>query len=204
MLEVTMSGSSAVFALLPLLTLATPADAQSLSFLRPQYFRMANNYSSLVTGDFNRDGKMDIAIAQGASGVTVLLGNGDGSFRRIESAQGPTAGVFQSVVAAADFNSDGIVDLLVLGYGGGYSSAVSFGNGDGTFRPPVVVEPGPSDFVIAVADFNGDGKPDLLVGDYSTGFGVRIGNGDGTFQSLGPRSPSHRAYIVSTVVGYFN
>jgi uncharacterized protein (TIGR03437 family) len=200
-----MFKSFVMFALLAFWTFA-PADGQSLSFLRPQYFRMASNTSSAVTGDFNRDGKMDIAIAQGASGVTVLLGNGDGSFKRIETAQGPTAGVFNSVVAAADFNSDGIVDLLVVGSGKGYLSAVAFGNGDGTFRPPVVVDPGPSDFVIAVADFNGDGKPDLLVTAYGTGFGVRLGNGDGTFQPVGLRSQYPPAFLKfpSTVVGDFN
>src|SRR5258707_13934946 len=94
--------------------------------------------SYFVLGDFNRDGKPDIAIAGGLSGsgqVSVLINNGDGTFQNPASYS--ISGNVQAL-AAADLDADGNLDLVVPT--GGFSAAISVlrGNGDGTFGKPIV------------------------------------------------------------------
>jgi hypothetical protein len=131
--------------------------------------------NSLAVGDFDGDGKLDLAIGallgQGPEGVTIFPGQGDGTFRQ---------GAFYkfnspSGLAAADLNGDGKPDLVVT-----YRSAVAvmLGNGDGTFKPPVNYGPRG---LVAVADFNGDGKPDLVVSTLSQ-TGIWLGDGNGVFE----------------------
>jgi hypothetical protein len=134
-------------------------------------FRPATNYFvgfdpiSVAVGDFNGDGILDLAVAnQGSSpdyadgNVSVLLGQGDGTFR---SARNYTAGIGPSSVVVGDFNGDGIPDLAVADAGGGAS--VLLGNGDGTFGAALSYTAGRGPISVAVADFNGDGFPDLAV-----------------------------------------
>jgi hypothetical protein len=146
---------------------------------------------AIAVADFNGDGKVDLAVAtdSGASGFSIFLGNGDGTF---QAAIG--YGVLGSVtnsIATADFNGDGKADLAVANGGSSvigpvpsnYVSVV-LGNGDGTFRTAVnyfTVGNEPSS--IAIADLNGDGKADLAVADGLGTVDVLIGNGDGTFQT---------------------
>ena len=156
-----------------------------------------------VAGDFNGDGIPDLAFLWAANtyggppSVTILLGNGDGTFTT-----GPTTQVTGAqgypTMTSGDFNDDGKTDLVVLSWNG-YSSSYAttlLGNGDGTFGTPItntvftqsVGGDGVPGSVVA-ADFNGDGKLDLaVVGDYISTGGVTIllGNGDGTFTAAGP------------------
>lgn len=131
-----------------------------------------NNNDELVVGDFNGDGKLDLAVRGGA----VLLGNGDGSFQ----APLPFPGG-DNAVAVGDFNGDGKLDLASSDNSG--VVYILLGNGDGTFQTPVSYAAGPGGYGIAVGDFNRDGKADLAIA-LSDGNGVAIllGNGDGTFQ----------------------
>ena len=119
----------------------------------------------LVAGDFNRDGKLDLA-----TNGKILLGNGDGTFQSAIS----TAATMTPAVAG-DFNRDGKLDL----YGSG---CVSLGNGDGTFQSPACFS-GDNSFPQAalVADINGDGKLDLMWLDFLNQESVVFGLGDGTF-----------------------
>jgi hypothetical protein len=132
---------------------------------------------SVVVADFNGDGKPDLAIGRGGAtyGISVLLGNGDGTFQPpLES----FAIYSPAYVAAADFNGDGIPDLAVIANSEFVNGIyVLPGNGDGTFGAPVFTAVEATPTPMTVADFNGDGIPDLVFGGF-----VYLGNGDGTFR----------------------
>ena len=104
--------------------------------------------------------------------VSVVLGNGDGTFapQRSFSVNPPVY-----ALALADVNGDGKPDLATSSY---YDPGISvfLGNGDGTFGPQKSYASGGGDRSVTVADLNGDGKPDLLAK------GMVLGNGDGTFR----------------------
>jgi hypothetical protein len=156
----------------------------------------------VAVADVNGDGKPDLLVANlcantssCANGtVSVLLGNGDGTFQAAVAYD--SGGIGAESVAVADMNGDGKPDLVVSnctncstdGHG---SVAVLLGNGDGTFQSAHAIDSGGyAPISIAVADLNGDGKPDVIVGQcsgpsfgcYPGEVGVLLGNGDGTLQ----------------------
>jgi hypothetical protein len=135
--------------------------------------------AGIALGDFNRDGIVDIAVANtGSNSISVFIGKGDGTFRAqvTYAVQGAPVDLI-----TADFNGDDKLDLAA-GYTGG-GIAVLLGNGDGTFQPYVDYSSAccTSSGLIA-GDFNGDGKLDTAV-TATNGFSVLPGNGDGTFQT---------------------
>jgi len=140
---------------------------------------------AITSGDFNHDGKADLAVVNNVSNnVSILLGNGDGTFRLDSYASVHTGPV---AITQADFNRDGNLDLAVVNSLTGDVS-ILLGNPDGTFRaaPQLVVGSAPTG--IKAGDFNGDGIPDLAVADGSLGqqlVYIFLGNGDGTFRSGG-------------------
>jgi len=149
------------------------------------------NYSpvALAVGDFNRDGRLDLAVALQlhSSQLAVLLGNGDGTFRPAAYYSVSTHEESVYSVAVADFNHDGILDLAVNDLLD-LSLKVFLGNGDGTFQTPINLPLGPNcgPTEVMVGDFNGDGNPDLVTLDESglcPDISVIFGNGDGTFQT---------------------
>jgi hypothetical protein len=136
---------------------------------------------SLAVADLNNDGNLDLAVVNRSSAVlSVLLGNGDGSFRPpVNTATLPKPWA----VAAADFNADGHVDLAYTSFGvnGGWGSVVVLlGDGQGgvAARQQYVVHT-QSPAGLAVADLNADGRPDVVTANAST-VSVLLGNGDGT------------------------
>ena len=155
--------------------------------------------NQLAFGDFNRDGKTDIAVTTGGNlgAVYVLPGKGDGTFGTPVQTTTP---YFPGPAAVADFNKDGKADLLVTTNGGcsgvsddGRGYAFLKGNGNGTFTPgPVNCVNGAFADYPVVADFNGDGKPDAFIpyaastisGLGDAGPTILQGNGDGTFTQL--------------------
>jgi hypothetical protein len=133
----------------------------------------------LAVGDFNNDHRLDVAVVGslgGSSNLGVLLGNGDGTLQ--PSLTYPLAHP-PGTIAAADFNSDGNLDVAI----GGYlfdGVTVFLGNGNGGFNSGETYSGG--SYRVIVGDFNGDGKLDLVT--WPGGYGVAefLGNGDGTFQ----------------------
>jgi hypothetical protein len=145
---------------------------------------------SVVTGDFNHDGKADLAATSDFDNtVIILLGHGDGTFTPA-SGSPITVGNFPETVRIGDFNNDGLQDLVITN-GKDNTVSILLGHGDGTFAPasgsPIPV--GGFPFFSVVADFNGDGSADIAVSnaDDST-VSVLLGNGDGTFTEA-PGSP---------------
>jgi hypothetical protein len=123
-------------------------------------FAAGANPSWLVIGDFNRDGKPDLAVADsGASTVDILLGNGDGTFGTATSL---TALSGSKSIGMADFNADGNLDLAVCDTGTG-TVDVFLGNGNGTFQTATAFSTGSTACsAVGIADFNGDGAPDVV------------------------------------------
>ncbi len=137
---------------------------------------------SVLATDLDADGDLDLVTAN-LDSLSVLLGNGDGTFATVTRRAVSNASGFQASVAAADFNNDGRIDLaatLTSGVG------VFLGNGNGTFGSQINTGSGLFPHSLTAADFNGDGKIDLASA-YHAGPSVFVswGNGNGIF---GPTS----------------
>ncbi|HET9741545.1 MAG TPA: FG-GAP-like repeat-containing protein [Terriglobales bacterium] len=138
------------------------------------------NLSAVAVGDFNHDGKQDLAVTDSVlNTVTIYLGKGDGTFT--QGATYPT-GLTPVAIVAEDVDGNSQLDLLVANFGDGTYN-VFLGGGNGTFTASSahaadVKNPNG----IAVADLDGDGRPDLVVTGNDNDFSVARGNGDGTFQ----------------------
>ncbi|MGA7402848.1 MAG: FG-GAP-like repeat-containing protein [Candidatus Sulfotelmatobacter sp.] len=153
-------------------------------------FNAGTTPRAVATGDFNSDGISDLVVTNsncanfpscGPSTISILLGNGDGSF------QGPTGystgtDTYPYYVVVGDFNGDKIADVAVANYATNTVS-VFLGNGDGTFQSHIDTSTGGEEPTsIATGDFNGDGKLDVAVTNfYTNNVTVLLGNGDGTF-----------------------
>jgi hypothetical protein len=152
-----------------------------------------NGSLGLAVADFDKDAHLDLVTANQADAtVSVLLGNGDGTFaaKSDYSAEATAAAVNPLAVAVGDFNEDGWPDLAVttLTTTAGWAAPPEFvqillNSGTGTFLTATpVISRGPSED-LAAADLNGDGHLDLVTAelDFSNA-SVLLGNGDGTFQ----------------------
>jgi hypothetical protein len=135
------------------------------------------NTNFIAAGDFNRDGKADLASLDGSS-FQILIGKGDGTF-----APAVTYGVGANpvFVLQRDLNGDGKTDLLVVNRDGNDVS-ILLGKGDGTFQPQKTFAAGKAPMAAITGDFNRDGKIDIAVAS-SEGVSTLLGNGDGTFQT---------------------
>jgi hypothetical protein len=164
--------------------------------------------------DLNRDGKLDLVLAgsqpfngETRSVVEILLGNGDGTFgaeQIVPGTQSDTTGAADPAnFAVADFNGDGIPDLV---YFSPRPALFYPGNGDGTFGTPVATpvsgSNGGANRVTLLGDFSGDGKLDLWLPQEDV---LLLGNGDGTFATaFNTESLNTPSLVLAGVAGDFN
>jgi hypothetical protein len=116
---------------------------------------------SIVAGDWNRDGKIDLAAggSPATNNVSVYIGNGDGSFK---AAVNYPAGTTPWNLCAADVDADNIIDLIVPNQGDGTVSVLQ-GLANGTFTAPASFSIGMAPYDCLAADLSGDGRVDLAV-----------------------------------------
>jgi hypothetical protein len=198
-----------------------PAAAQAVSFTGPTNFPVDGTAARPgAAGDFNRDGRRDLAVAHCSSGdpycyqrpgrVSILLGNGDGGFAE------PTSfpvGLAPSSVAVADFNGDSNPDVAVANIDS-QNVSILLGNGHGTFSGPNNFPAGSHPTEIAAGDFDHDGNRDLAVANYhravntnpvqspTPNVSILLGNGDGAFQN--PSKFVAGDHPTSVAIGDFN
>ena len=163
-------------------------------------YPVGNYPTGVVAGDFNGDGKLDLAVSNAYSNtVSILFGNGDGTF---QSQVAITVGNQPMSIAVGDFNGDGKLDLVASCVeSGALSVLLSKGDGGFTRLDSSFGAPGPGAVVIAVGDFNRDGKLDVAI---SEPLSLLTGNGDGTFQNPVALPSSGVDRITALVAGDLN
>jgi FG-GAP-like repeat/FG-GAP repeat len=166
--------------------------------------------AQLIVADFNGDHIPDLAtVNTSANTVSILINNGDGTFRpQLEFATGPAP----LAIAAVDWNKDGKMDLVVVNTGAdtAHKVGILLGNGDGTFQSHHDIPGAPNAGTIAVGDFNRDGNPDIATGTNSpvNAVYVSLGNGKGAVLAqkvtsgigIGPQPPpDSNTFLLSKI-----
>ena len=193
-LAVSNPGSATVTVLLN----TTPAGSQTLSFTPPQTFATGASPAGIAFGDFNEDGRPDLAVANAGShtasvllnttvrGATTAAFAPQRTFPVVNTPAGPSS------IAVGDFNGDGKPDLVVANAGAASVSVLLNTTPAGTtiasFAPQQTFAVGHNAVAVAVGDLNGDGKPDIAVadGDFADN---PLGNGDDTVSVLRNTTP---------------
>lgn len=147
-----------------------------LSFQGPA-FSAGDKPLMAVVGDFNKDRKLDLVVAnENSNNVSLLLGNGTGDFG---AAANFSVGTQPSSVVLGDFNGDQNPDLAVSNRASNNVS-VLLGNGVGGFTPAGPFPAGAGAYSVAVGDFNGDQKQDLAIANNGgNNVSILLGNGMG-------------------------
>lgn len=165
--------------------------------------------SGSVTPEVRSDGTTDLAVSA-PLGLTLLSGNGDGTF------QGLTTQPVSGASTAADVNGDGLTDVLYLDSSGSLTTALGRGNGTFSVISPSAKGTPSNSNILVTGDFNADGKLDTAA--ILTGHGIGhgsttqqdselflfIGNGDGTFQPAKARVDLQVVGADGAIVGDFN
>ncbi|MEG4488454.1 DUF4347 domain-containing protein [Microcoleus sp. D2_18a_B4] len=175
------------------------------TFAAATNFPITYSLRKVASGDFNKDGNLDLAFASTGvnRNVSIALGNGTGQFSAATNLNtSPPTGLNTWSVAVGDFNKDGNSDLVTANNATNNVSLL-LGNGNGTFGAATYFGVGSSPYTVAVADFNGDGNSDLATANRtSNNVSILRGNGNGTFGAATNLSVGSTPYFV--VVGDFN
>ena len=177
-----------------------PPQCATVSFAGATNVLAGSNPQSVAIGDFNGDGKLDLAVANlSSANVSILLGTGTGGF----GAATNFAVVNQPVsVAASDFNGDGKLDLAVANLGTANVS-ILLGTGTGGFGAATNFAVGVNPQSVAVGDFNGDGNFDLAVANqFPNNVSILLGTGTGSFNAATSFAVGNSPRYVAT--GDFN
>jgi len=145
--------------------------------------------TGVAVGDFNRDGKLDIVVAnRGAATLSVFLGSGTGSFSQATGS--PYSVDSAATVLVTDINGDGYPDIVAVGPSG--TASILLGNGAGTFAhsPGGSVLAGFGPYAVVAGDFNNDGRQDLAFSDNSgNNVTVMLGASASTQNTLSTTAP---------------
>ena len=144
------------------------------TFQAARFFAAGNGPTALALDDFNGDGILDVAVADTGingvgQGVSILLGNGDGTFQA--PIFYPIAGTYPASIVAGDFTNNGVLDLAVANQGSGQGSgnvSILLGDGHGGFSGPITIpllDPGAEPISMVAGDFTGSGQLELAVLD---------------------------------------
>jgi hypothetical protein len=148
------------------------------TFLAPRDLSVGNGAPITVAiADLNKDGKADIASANNGGSMSVLLGNGNGTFQPHVDYQALTN---PTVIRTADVTGDGNIDVIVS-FNTGHAVRVFVNDGTGKFPTHFDTTVSNGATTIALGDFNKDGKLDFAATSNGSGIAVFLGNGDGTF-----------------------
>ncbi|HEX5732230.1 MAG TPA: FG-GAP-like repeat-containing protein [Blastocatellia bacterium] len=161
---------------------------------------------SLAAGDFNLDGRPDLAVVNnGSDNVTILIGDATGNFTQAATSSIAVGDLPQSV-AIGDFNLDGKSDLAVANFGPDENLTILLGDGAGNFTEPASSPEGAGvdPFSVAVGDFNLDGRPDLAVAKQGSNVTILIGDATGNFTETATSPESTGTNPQSVAVGDFN
>src|SRR5260370_4666573 len=174
----------------------------------PHYDDFASPYVGPITAaDFNHSGHLGLAVGLiNNEAAVILLGHGDGPFVPSSAVFANAVGMPTNAMGAADFNTDGNLDLAIINGVSGQLPVV-LGYGDGAFSTAGDLYNGTLPVGVAVGDFNADGKLDAAVASGGTttypdsGLAVSLGKGDGTFTQAGG-SPIAVGQSLSAVITF--
>lgn len=159
--------------------ISSTIQAQPLCFLPHSTYATGTAPVGSTVGDFNEDGKLDIATSNQLGTVSIFLGTGTGTFG---GANNFAAGSQPYGISCADFNSDTHLDLVVTNLTVAGQFAIYLGVGNGTFGAATSFTAGSQPREVAVGDFNNDGKKDLAVANSAPGtVSILLGTGTGLF-----------------------
>jgi hypothetical protein len=190
--------------------LSPPAAAQTVVFGLPRSTPTGAAAEDLAAGDWNGDGKIDLAVANRDDGtISILLNNGSAVFtlKQLVTFLGTNPRPFE--IIAAHLNGDSVLDLAVA-LEGTDQVAVLIGNGDGTFAEPATYAVGNTPVDLAAGDFDGQTGLDLITAnEEGDSVSILLNNGDGTFgqaTEFGVIDPdlNQRARPKGVAVGDFN
>jgi hypothetical protein len=181
-MEDLVSARALKIAVLAVLLSSAFAGARTISFASAKTFSSGvTNPGCVAVGDFNHDGRLDLAVTDHINSIAVFLGKGDGTFST------PTLYTLdfkgEGCAAVADFNGDHKLDLVVVGGDtSGHGLALLTGKGDGTFNSPVYYTTtlAGSSLNLALGDFNNDHNLDIFIGGDGSSEPV-FGDGKGGF-----------------------